>query len=63
MVEKEFKMKAERLAKFSKEDLIKFHLRQTDDLEFYKEKFAKQEKVGQAYFEHKKYNIIFEREE
>ena len=56
-------MKPERLEKFSKEDLIKFHIRQAKDLEFYKEKFAKQEKVGQAFFEHKRYNIIFEKEE
>ena len=56
-------MKPERLRKFSKEDLITFHIRQAKDLEFYKEKFAKQEKVGQAFFEHKRYNIIFEKEE
>ena len=56
-------MKPERLQKFSKEDLIKFHLRQASDLEFYKKKFASQEKVGQAFFEGKKYNIIFEKEE
>ena len=56
-------MKPEILRKFSKEELIKFHIRQAEDLEFYKEKFAKQEKVGQASFEHKRYNIIFEREE
>ena len=56
-------MNPEILEKFSKEKLIEFHIRQARDLEFYKEKFAKQEKVGQAFFEHKRYNIIFEREE
>lgn len=56
-------MNAEILAKFSKEDLIKFYLRGTSDLEFYKKKFEKQEKVGQIFVEHKKYNVYFEREE
>ena len=57
-------MKAERLAKlFSKGDLIKFHLRQNSDLEFYQKKFKKQEKVGYIYIEGKKYNVIFEKEE
>ena len=55
-------MKAERLEKFSKEEIIKFYLRKDYDLEFYKEKFAKQEKVGQVFIEGKKYNVIFEKE-
>ena len=57
-------MKAERLDKlFSKNDLIKFHLRQNEDLEFYQKKLERQEKVGQAFFKGEKYNIIFEKEE
>ena len=56
-------MNPERLEKFSKEDLIKFILRKDKDIVFYVEKFANQEKVGQAFFEHKRYNIIFERED
>lgn len=56
-------MKPERLQKFSKEDLIKFHLRQARDLELYQDKIRNQEKVGQAFFEGKRYNIIFEKEE
>ena len=55
-------MNRERLAKFSKEDLIKFHMRQTERLEYYENKCKKQEKVGQIYFEGKKYNVIFEKE-
>ena len=56
-------MKPKRLEKFDKKKLIEFILRKDEDLEFYKEKFAKQEKVGQASFEGKRYNIIFERGE
>ena len=57
-------MKAERLAKlFSKNDLIKFHLRQNEDLESYRKKFTNQERVGHIFIEGKKYNVIFEKEE
>lgn len=57
-------MKPERyLQKFSKEDLIKFYIRQAERLEYYENKCKNQEKVGQAFFEHKRYNIIFEKEE
>lgn len=56
-------MKPERLAKFSKDKLIEFILRKDERIEFLEEEFSRQDKVGQAYFEHKRYNIIFEREE
>lgn len=55
-------MNSERLQKFNKEDLIKFYLRKDYDLEFYKKKFANQEKVGQLFIEGKKYNVYFEKE-
>ncbi len=55
-------MKPDRLQKFSKDKLIEFILRKDERIEFLEKKFARQEKVGQAYFEHKKYNVIFERE-
>jgi len=56
-------MNPERLQKFSKEDLIKFYIRQAERLEYYENKCKNQEKVGQVFFEGKKYNVFFEREE
>jgi len=53
----------ERLAKFSKEDLIKFHIRQAERIEYYENKDRNQEKVGYIFVEGKKYNVIFERGE
>ncbi len=55
-------MKPERLQKFSKEDLIKFHIRQAERIEFFEKKFKRQRSVGYIFVEGKKYNVIFERE-
>jgi len=56
-------MNPERLAKFSKEDLIKFILRKDERIEFFEKKFKRQRSVGYIFFYGKKYNVIFEREE
>ena len=56
-------MNPDRLAKFSKEDLIKFHIRQAERIEYYENKCKNQEKVGQVFIEGKKYNVIFEGED
>ena len=56
-------MNLERLYKFSKEDLIKFHIRQAERIEYYENKCKNQEKVGYIFVEGKKYNVFFEKEE
>lgn len=52
-----------RLEQFSKEKLINLYIRREERIEFLEEKFDKQESVGQAFFEHKKYTIIFEEDD
>lgn len=56
-------MNYERLQKFSKDKLIEFHLRQAERIEYFEKKFKNQEKVGYVFFEGKKYDVIFEKEE
>ena len=56
------KMKAERLEKFSKEEIIKFYLRKDYDLEFYKEKFANTIYAGKISINGKNYRVYLEDE-
>jgi len=56
-------MRAEILKRFSRDKLIELILRADKRIDFLAGKLKRQEKVGYIYFNDKKYNIIFEREE